>query len=110
MDKKHITFAVAICMSLPLAAHASELLAREKQCFQCHQISGNSIGPSFQNIASKWKGRQNAQVLLTNVIRDGSSRSPIGPHWGNARMPNDSERPLVNDAEAKELVAWMLAQ
>ncbi len=33
-----------------------------------------------------------------------------GPHWGAAKMPNDAERPLVSEAEARQLANWIKNQ
>lgn len=100
---------VAACAAIawPLHAGASEVLARDKQCVQCHKVDQDWAGPSFQKIAQKWKGRKNAQALMVATIQRGSNATG-GPHWGIVRMPDGSERPPVNNAEAKELVAWIL--
>ena len=42
------------------------------------------------------------------VISRGSEATG-GPHWGKAKMPNDAERPMVSDAEARKIVKWILA-
>ena len=103
---------LALALAAPLTAAANPELAKEKQCDQCHKLDERSIGPSYRAIAAQWKGRANAQRRLVKAIQDGTSPSK-GPHWitsKGAKMPDMSQRPLVNNAEAKELIAWILAQ
>ena len=47
--------------------------------------------------------------MLVATIRKGSSGTG-GPHWNKATMPDQAERPTVSEAEAKQLVAWILRQ
>jgi cytochrome c len=83
----------------PANALASEKLAQEKQCMGCHAVKGDGAAPSFQRIAAQWKGKKNAEAQMVITIREGSSGTG-GPHWGKAKMPDQSERPRVSDAEA----------
>lgn len=106
---KRILLSAALTLALPLPALASEALANEKQCLQCHKVREDWAGPSFQRISQKWKGRKNAEKQLTAAIQNGS-KAMNGPHWGVARMPDGSERPPVSNAEAKELIAWIRSQ
>jgi cytochrome c len=89
-------------------ALASAKLAEEKQCMQCHAASQPPIGPTFEQIRAQWKGKKDAEAKLVAVISRGSDATG-GPHWGKAKMPNDAERPMVSDAEAKKIVKWILA-
>lgn len=106
---KWIATMAAACLALPLQVSASEALAAEKQCMQCHKVKEDWAGPSFQRIAQKWKGRKDTVKQLTATIQRGSAAT-AGPHWGVARMPDGSERPRVSDAEARALIAWIMTQ
>ena len=98
-------------------AFANADLLKEKMCFQCHNVSpdktGKSlqrIGPSFQEVSARWKDNKDAEGTLVATIRKGSIEGG-GIHWPmNAVMPNDSERPLVSDAEAKQILKWIMSQ
>lgn len=94
---------------LATASYGSELLAEQKQCLQCHQAAKGFAGPSFQQIAKKYKGKPGALDSMSAIIRQGS-RSTGGPHWGKATMPDTAERPEVNAAEARQLAGWILQQ
>ena len=97
---------VAAGASGPALANAK--LAEEKQCLQCHAVDRHVIGPSFQAIKAVYKNMKSPEKKLIDVMRMGSDAN-LGPHWGAARMPNGSERPLINDEEAKQLARWILS-
>lgn len=107
--KKSLVLTLAFVLTGNGAAMANQKLAEEKQCFGCHSIKTDGAGPSFQKIAQTWKGRKGAQAALVKTIRQGSAATG-GPHWNKATMPDQSERPLVSDAEAKRLTRWILTQ
>ena len=97
---------VAAGASGPALANAK--LAEEKQCLQCHAVDRHVIGPSFQAIKAVYKNMKSPEKKLIDVMRMGSDAN-LGPHWGAARMPNGSERPLISDEEAKQLARWILS-
>ena len=97
---------VAAGASGPALANAK--LAEEKQCLQCHAVDRHVIGPSFQAIKAVYKSMKSPEKKLIEVMRMGSDAN-LGPHWGAARMPNGSERPLISDEEAKQLARWILS-
>ena len=47
-------------------------LAKAKQCFTCHDAKSELIGPSFSDIARRFKGVSNAKTMLAGVIQAGS--------------------------------------
>ena len=82
--------------------HASEDLARQKACLACHQVSKAVAGPAFADIAKKYKGDKKAPARLAEKIRKGGGgvwNMPMGP------MPAQGQ---VTEAEARQLVAWLL--
>lgn len=105
--------AIALVATLPaLAADKvprGQRLANEKQCMGCHDVKQDGAGPSFEKIAAKWAGNKDAVRVMVKTIRMGSEAAG-GPHWGAAKMPNDSERPKVSEAEARQLSNWILNQ
>ena len=103
-----LMFAVpAAAFSLP--AQANQKLGEAKQCFGCHAMATDGAGPAFKKVATLWRGRKDAEEKLVGTIRQGSSATG-GPHWNKATMPDQAERPLVSEAEAKQIVKWILAQ
>ena len=68
----------------------------------CHTVDKKLVGPAFKEVAAKYAGQKDAaDKLATKVIKGGSGV------WGPVPMPAN---PQVNDADAKKLVAWILAQ
>lgn len=98
--------AVTLGFSAPVLANAE--LAEQKQCMQCHAVDRDTIGPSFQTIRSVYLRMKDPERKLIAVIREGNDAN-LGPHWGPARMPNASERPLVSEREARQLARWILS-
>jgi cytochrome c len=103
------TAALAIGLGTSGGAWANAKLAEEKQCLQCHAVDKDTIGPSFRTIRALYKHVKDPEAKLIAVMRDGSDAN-LGPHWGKARMPNGSERPLISDREARQLARWILTQ
>ena len=101
--------ALAGALGVCAPAFADATLVSEKQCMQCHKVKEDFAGPSFQKIAARWKGQKNAEEMLATTVRMGSGGEGL-QHWGKARMPDDSERPLVSEDEARKMVKWILMQ
>lgn len=108
---KFISFAAIASVTLIASpAFADANLVKEKQCLQCHDASSDKIGPSFKKIAARWKDQKDAEKTLVATIRKGSVAGG-GLHWPmKAEMPNDAERPLVSEKEAKKIFAWIMKQ
>ena len=82
-------------------ALADMALATTKNCMACHAVDKKLVGPSYKDIATKYAGQANAvDKLAAKVIKGGSGA------WGPVPMPANVQ---VNDADAKKLVAWILA-
>lgn len=83
-------------------ALASPELAKKHNCMACHQVDKKLIGPSYQDVAMKYKGQKDAAQKLAVKVKKGSTGV-----WGNVPMPPNA---AVPDADIKTLVAWVLAQ
>lgn len=98
------TLAVALCaaLALPAAAQASQALAEKAGCPACHQVATKLVGPSYKDVAAKYKGRADAVPYLAKRVRQG------GPgNWGQVpMMANDVSR--ISDADLNALLAWVL--
>ncbi len=80
-------------------ARADEAMAKKHNCLACHQLDKKSVGPSYKDIAAKYKG-QNAAAKLEEKVKKGGAGV-----WGQVPMaPNTA----VPDADIKTLVAWIL--
>ena len=102
---RHLALAGVTCFSISAVnhAHASQDLARQKACLACHQVNKAVLGPSFSDVAKKYKGNKKAADQLAQKIRKGGGgvwNMPMGP------MPAQGQ---VSESEAKQLANWILA-
>lgn len=83
------------------ARNANELL-QKNACMACHSMDKKVLGPSFKDIAKKYKGNSNAVALLSKKVKDGGSGA-----WGPVPMPAQSK---IAEADIKTMVEHILAQ
>jgi cytochrome c len=95
-----LTAALATTLSAT-PVFASEDLAKQKACLACHQADKKLVGPSYKDIAAKYKTDKDAEKKLAGKIRAGG----VGV-WGQVPMPAN---PAVSEAEAITLAKWVLA-
>jgi cytochrome c len=92
--------AAAFLTAAPASADDQLKLATAKGCTACHAIDKKVIGPSYKDVAKKYKGDAKApEMLATKVVKGGQGV------WGAIPMPPNK----VSDDESKKLVAWILA-
>ncbi|MGZ5130029.1 MAG: c-type cytochrome [Caldimonas sp.] len=90
---------VIACMAAA-PAWANPELAQKKNCMACHAIGQKVIGPAYKDVAAKYAGQADAPAKLAAKVMKGGSGV-----WGAVPMPAN---PQVNEAEAKQLVQWIL--
>jgi cytochrome c len=90
---------LALLFSISIPALASTDLARAQNCLACHAQDRKLVGPSFDDIAKKYRG-QGKEPYLIAKIRNGG-----GGVWGPVPMPANTR---LTDAEAKQLIDWIL--
>lgn len=99
---KFLLLTAALATTLSAApVFASEDLAKQKACLACHQVDKKLVGPSYKDIAAKYKTDKDAEKKLAAKIRAGG----VGV-WGQVPMPAN---PAVSEAEAVTLAKWVLA-
>ena len=99
---KQFLIAFALSAAAVAPAMADQALAHSTNCMACHAVDKKLVGPAFKDVAAKYAGQKDAaDKLAAKVIKGGSGV------WGPVPMPAN---PQVNDADAKKLVAWILAQ
>jgi len=84
--------------SSPVLAQAD--LAKQKNCMACHAVDKKLVGPSYKDVAAKYKADKDAPAKLAKKIREGG----VGA-WGQVPMPAN---PQVSEAEAASLAKWVL--
>lgn len=99
---KAVVLAAAAALALTTGvASADQALAQKSACMSCHQMAKKVVGPSFNDIAKKYKGDAKAADHFVNVIKKGGKGV-----WGAVPMP---PHPQVSDDNAKKLAAWILS-
>jgi cytochrome c len=84
-------------------AAASAVMAKAG-CNACHATDKKMVGPSFQDIAKKYKGDAAAVATLSAKVRKGGAGN-----WGQIPMPpNPPEK--ISDADLKGVVEWILTK
>lgn len=100
--KTSLMLAGLMATALSAPALASQQLATAKNCMACHAVDKKLVGPSYKDIAAKYAGQKDAaDRLATKIIKGGAGA------WGPVPMPAN---PQVSQAEAKQLVTWIMAQ
>ncbi len=85
----------------PAVSEAEALaLAKKKNCLACHQVDKKVLGPSWKDVANKYRGDATAQARLEKVIAKGGAKA-----WGNQPMP---PQPQVSEADRRLLVRFIL--
>ena len=93
--------ALALGLSAPvLADEAGEKLIKDKGCTACHANDKKVLGPTYKDVAKKYKGDAAAPAKLAEKITKGGQGV-----WGPIPMPPNK----VSDDEAKKMVATILA-
>ncbi len=96
-------FALAALTAAALAtpAFASLELAQKNACTACHAVDKKIVGPSYKDVAAKYKGDKGAQAKLEEKVKKGGSGV-----WGQVPMPPNTQ---VKDEDVKTLVKWILS-
>jgi cytochrome c len=92
------TLATLMAASGPVLASAE--LAGKKNCMACHAVDKKLVGPSYKDVAAKYKGQKDAVAMLATKIQKGG----VGV-WGQVPMPAN---PVTPD-EAKQLATWVMS-
>ena len=101
---KAVFIATMAAAGIVMAGHAQaadeEALAKAKNCMACHAIDKKLVGPSYKDVAAKYKGDAKAPAMLAAKVKAGGKGV-----WGQIPMPPNN----VTPEEANKLVAWILS-
>jgi len=75
-------------------AQASAELADKAGCGKCHAVDTKKMGPSFKDVAAKFKGNATAQADITAKLKSGKGHPAV----------------KASDDDLKTIVTWVLAQ
>ena len=99
--KTSIALAALAAALAAAPAWADEALAAKSGCLACHAVDKKVVGPSYKEVAAKYRGDKTAAAKLEKKVKEGG----VGV-WGQIPMPPNTQ---VNDADIKKLVAWVLS-
>jgi len=74
----------ALCLSgraIAVDEEAAKTLARQNNCFKCHGIDKKKDGPSWKEVAAKYKGKpaaESEQRLITHLTSGEKVKFPDG--------------------------------
>ena len=106
--KHHLVPSIAMMAALALTAFAAqaspetEAAMNKAGCMACHTKDKKLVGPSFKDIAAKYKGQADAPAKLAEKVRKGGS-GVFGPV---PMAPNPPDK--INDKDLKEAVELIL--
>ena len=92
--------AAALVVSSPVLAQSAEDLIKKNGCAACHSNDKKVVGPSYVEVAAKYKGDAGAAAKLIEKIKKGGQGV-----WGPVPMPPN---PTVSDADLKTIVTYIL--
>lgn len=102
MMLKNLTVIAAMLVAVSAnAGEAGEALAQKSGCLACHGVDKKVLGPSYKEVAAKYKGDKTAEAKLVQKVKAGGSGV-----WGAMPMPPNS--PHVKDADIQAIVKWVL--
>jgi cytochrome c551/c552 len=84
-----------------VSGDTGEQLAQKYNCLVCHQAGSKVVGPSYRDVASKYRGQPGAVAAIAEKIRKGSTGN-----WGDIPMPPKAE---VTAPDMKKIVEWILS-
>ncbi|NJB71432.1 cytochrome c [Saonia flava] len=85
----------------PTAMPYGYSLIEKSDCKACHTVSEKSVGPSYLDVAQRYKGQSNAVPMLTKKIIAGG-----GGNWGESLM---SAHPQLSTQDVNEIVKYILS-
>jgi cytochrome c len=97
MRKLPFTIAAAALFGLTgnaLADSADDIIAKNK-CNSCHTSTSTKKGPSWADVAKKYKGDAGAEAKLVEMLKTGG--------------PDDHKKVAASDADLKAVVQKVLA-
>lgn len=76
------------------------MIVNANDCYHCHSINQKSIGPTFTQIAQRYKGDAKAEEMLAKKVITGG-----GGAWGPVAM---SAHPELSPDDAKKMISFIL--
>ena len=102
MRHSRILLVAALAVATGGAWASPEEAMNKAGCMACHAKDKKLVGPSFKDIAAKYKGQGDAVAKLSDKVRKGGAGV-----WGPIPMPpNPAEK--ISDGDLKDVVGSIL--
>jgi cytochrome c len=88
-----LTAAVLIGWAAASVANAQEALAKSSGCLNCHAVDTKKMGPSFKDVAAKYKGKADAASTIEAKLSSGKGHPAV----------------KASADDVKSLVTWILS-
>lgn len=79
--------------------HLGRYWMETSDCFTCHEMDRDNVGPSFHNIAAKYSDDQETLRLLVQKVKEGGTGT-----WGSAVM---NPHPHLNEKDIRTMMAYI---
>lgn len=97
----------AVVVSTPVLAidiEAAQMLARQSSCFKCHSVDKKKDGPAYREVATKYRGRADAEAKLFRHVTAGAMVK-----FRDGSEDNHKVIESQDEAEIKNLIGWILS-
>jgi cytochrome c len=91
--------------SMAVDVAAAEATARQNNCFKCHGVEKKKDGPTYQEVAAKYKGKANAEERLIQHLTTGEKAKFPDGHEEDHKIVKTKDA-----AELKNLIGWILSR
>jgi cytochrome c len=96
--------ATAMAPASAADAAAAETLARQNGCLKCHAVDKAKDGPSYKEVAAKYKGKPDAEArLIKHITTAEKAKFPDG-HEEDHQVIKTKDMNQI-----KNLVGWILS-
>ena len=97
---KYLLPVLLLCSSIVWAEDGAKVAAKYN-CLGCHAIDSKIVGPSYKDVAAKYRGQKAAEAMLMKEVRSGLP----GGKWGQIPMPAQQ----IEEKDLRIIVRWVLS-
>jgi cytochrome c len=92
---------VAAIFAAPASAQNVDEMLKKYACLSCHAVDKKLVGPSYKDVAAKYRGQAGAEKSLAEKVKKGGQGV-----WGPIPMPPNASVP---DADLNAMVKYVLS-
>ncbi len=92
---------VAAMVAAPASAQNVDELLKKYACLSCHAVDKKLVGPSYKDVAAKYRGQAGAEKSLAEKVKKGGQGV-----WGQIPMPPNASVP---DSDLNAMVKYVLS-